>query len=572
MSEAQCKPGDNTGFPVTLAQSLYREWPATNDAQRQIQSLTVPTDFSIQWLNNGIQGNANISVRYTTSSGGVPGVFQISGFNPDGSTITFGNAQYKCSGIISIVQNQHPTFCQDNSAQYEMILAFQITNKSTNPSSPDIILLCRPIVFQSSGSNPPNSFWNAVDTATFRNSPQGASIDLSRFFGYNSYMLMPIVTYQTCMPVKLLKAGGASYASLRIRVNVVTQPIYVFASENGLGKCSSIRKYTLVTTGNGPLDIFASGHNLIQFKDGTGTDAFPNQNTKSNLVPNAAPNPISALADVLQKFEILVPEAFLGKSLAEISNSPAPPRAKPKKKAYKCYTIDPSKDIVDGEIMVDPTTGQSVKDTVNQEMRESGGREVKFTKIYKITGVIPELQDGSLSLTVSKTDTVQGGNFSPGSKYHAADIGDNVILVIGDINGRVDACLSFKPLKGKTASDTVLRPLQPGQGLEYLGTDIKYFPNGYRGTDIRIQEITVSSFANENDPGIMPGDVENVLTTTITFFGTVALLSYLGFIAYIFLHADAAYPLNTKIFHVVMFIISFVMLMLFLAYDEKTDN
>lgn len=459
MSEAQCKPGDNTGFPVTLAQSLYREWPATNDAQRQIQTLTIPTDFSIQWLNNGIQGNANISVRYTTSSGGVPGVFQISGFNPDGSTITFGNAQYKCSGIISIVQNQHPTFCQDNSAQYEMILAFQITNKSTNPSSPDIILMCRPIVFQSSGSNPPNSFWNAVDTATFRNAPQRASIDLSTFFGYNASMLMPMVTYQTCMPVKLLKAGAASYGSLRIRVNIVTQPIRIFASENGLGKCSSIRKYTLVTTGNGPVDIFASGHNLIQFKDGTGADAFPNQNTKSNLLPNAAPNPISALADVLQKFEILVPEAFLGKSLAEIANAPRPQGPKRKNRPFKCYTIDPRKDIVDGQIMVDPTTGQSVDDTQKQDALDAAGGDISM------------------------------------------------------INGGVNA-----------------------------------------------------------DPGIMPGDVENVLTTTITFFGTVALLSYLGFIAYIFLHADAAYPLNTKIFHVVMFIISFVMLMLFLAYDEKTDN
>jgi hypothetical protein len=459
MSEAQCKPGDNTGFPVTLAQSLYREWPATNDAQRQIQTLTVPTDFSIQWLNNGIQANASISVRYTTSSGGVPGVFQISGFNPEGSTITFGNAQYKCSGIISIVQNQHPTFCQDNSAQYEMILAFQITNKSINPSSPDIILLCRPISFQSSGSNPPNSFWNAVDTATFRNAPQRASIDLSTFFGYNASMLMPIVTYQTCMPVKLLKAGSASYGSLRIRVNVVTQPIRVFASENGLGKCSSIRKYTLVTTGNGPVDIFASGHNLIQFKDGTGADAFPNQNTKSNLVPNPAPNSISALSDVLQKFEILVPEAFLGKSLAEIANAPRPQGPKRKNRPFKCYTIDPRKDIVDGQIMVDPTTGQSVNDTQKQDALDAAGGDIS--------------------------------------------------MVSGGVNA---------------------------------------------------------------DPGIMPGDVENVLTTTITFFGTVALLSYLGFIAYIFLHADAAYPLNTKIFHVVMFIISFVMLMLFLAYDEKADN
>jgi len=458
MSEVQCRAGDTTGFPVTLAQSLYKEWPATSGAQQQIKSLTIPTDFSIQWQNNGVQASVRISVTHTLSSGGLPGVFQIKGFIPDGSTITYGNAQYKCSGIISIVQNQHPTFCKDDAAKYEMILAFQIINKTTNPSSPDIMLLCRPIVLQSSGSNPPNSFWNAVDMATMRNAPQAASIDMSTFFGYNASMLMPMITYQTCMPIKLLKTGGtASYGSLRIRVNVVTEPIRVFASENGLGKCSSIRKYTLVTTANGPIDIF--GYNLIQFKDGTGADAFPNQNTKSNLVPNPAPNPISALADVLQKFEILVPEAFLGKTLAEIANAPTPQGSKRKKRPFKCYTIDPTRDIVDGEIMIDPTTGQSLKDTQKQDALDAAGGDISM--------------------------------------------------------------------------------ITPGANA---------------------------------DPGIMPGDVENVLTTTIIFFGTIALLSYLGFIAYIFLHTDAAYPLNTKLFHVAIFIVSFIMLMLFLAYDEKTDN
>ena len=460
MSEVQCKPGDNTGFPVTLAQSLYKEWPATNDAQQQIRSLTVPTDFSIQWLNNGIQANTTISVRYTTSSGGVPGVFQISGFNPDGSTITFGKAQYKCSGVISIVQNQHPMFCRDNFAQYEMILAFQIINKATNPSSPDIILLCRPISFQSSGSNPPNSFWNAVDTATFRNAPQTASIDMSTFFGYNASMLMPMITYQTCMPAKVFKTDGtASYGSLRIRVNVVTDPLRVFASENGLGKCSSIRKYTLITSGNGPVGVFGSNYNIIQFKDGTGADEFPNQKNTSNLVPNAAPNSISALADVLQKFEILVPEAFLGKSLAEIANSSKPKEPKKKKRPFKCYTIDPTKDIVDGQIMVDPTTGQSLKDTQKQDIFDAAGGDISI------------------------------------------------------VSGQANA-----------------------------------------------------------DPGIMPGDIESFLTSIITFIGTITLLSYVGFIAYIFLHADAGYQLNTKIFHVVMFIVSFILLILFCVNVEKTDN
>ena len=176
-------------------------------------------------------------------------------------------------------------------------------------------------------------------------------------------------------------------------------------------------------------------------------------------MPNAAPNSISALADVLQKFEILVPEAFLGKSLAEIANSSKPKEPKKKKRPFKCYTIDPTKDIVDGQIMVDPTTGQSLKDTQKQDILDAAGGDISI------------------------------------------------------VSGQANA-----------------------------------------------------------DPGIMPGDIESFLTSIITFIGTITLLSYVGFIAYIFLHADAGYQLNTKIFHVVMFIVSFILLILFCVNVEKTDN
>ena len=370
MSDTQCKAGDTSGFPVTLSQSLYTNWPATSNSQEQLQKLTIPTDFSIQWQNNGIQ-TCNISVKQTLNSAGVPGVFQVSGFSPDGCTITYGSAIYQCSGVISIIQNQHPTFTQGGNAQYEMILAFQIKNKNINPSSPDIILLCRPLIFQKSGGNTP--FWNAVDVATTQQTLQNnIAIDLSSFYGYNASLPMPMITYQTCLPVKHFNNSQYSYGSLRMRVNVVPQPLYVVASETGLGKCSSINKYTLVTSGNGPIDIFGYG-TIIQFRDGNGSDLFPVQTTKSNLVPNTAPNSISAFADVLQKFEILVPEAFLGKSLADIANAQAPPPVKNKKKAYKCYTIDPTKDIVGDQIMVDPTTGQSLVDTQKQEALDAAG-------------------------------------------------------------------------------------------------------------------------------------------------------------------------------------------------------
>ena len=452
MSDSQCRSGDTIGFPVTLAQSLYTNWPATANAQQQIQKLIVPTDFSIQWQNNG-QQTCNITVKQTVNSAAGPGVFQISGFDPAGSTITYGPAIYQCSGVISIVQNQHPTLTQGSNAQYEMILAFQIKNKNINPSSPDIILLCRPLIFQNSGQNTP--FWNAVDISTTQQAVQNnVGIDLSSFYGYNASTPMPMITYQSCLAVKRFERGGQfSLGSLKFRVNVVPQPIYVVASETGLGKCSSINKYTLITTGNGPIDVFGRG-DIIQFRDGNGTDLFPLQTTSSYLVPLAAPNAISALADVLQKFEILVPEAFLGKSLSDIANIQTPPKIQPKKKAFKCYTIDPSKDIVGDQIMVDPTNGQSLLDTQKQEALDAAG------------------------------------------------------------------------------GDTLL--IEGGSG---------------------------------GSPGILPGDIEHVLTVIAVAIGTLTLLAYLGFIVHMFLYRENGF--HNSLPHILGFIFCFIALVLFSVYVEK---
>ena len=451
MSDSQCRSGDTTGFPVTLAQSLYTNWPATANAQGQLQKLVVPTDFSLQWQNNGSQA-CNISVRHTLNSATGPGVFQVSGFNPDGYTIAYGPAIYQCSGVISIVQNQHPNFVQGGNAQYEMILAFQIRNKNINPSSPDIILLCRPLSFQTSGQN--TAFWNAVNSATTYGAPQNnIDVDMSSFFGYNSTLPMPMITYQTCIPTKLFNNGQYSYGSLKIRVNVVPQPLYVVATETGLGKCSLINKYTLITNNNGPIDIFGRG-NILQFRDGYGTDLYPSDITKMNLVPNAPPNAISAFADVLQKFQILVPEAFLGRSLSDIANAQTAPPVKPRKKAFKCYTIDPTRDIVDDQIMVDPTTGQSLQDTQKQ---------------------------GALDAAGGDTLLIEGG--SGGSS------------------------------------------------------------------------------------GILPGDIEHVLTAIAVAIGTITLLAYLGFIVHMILYRNNGF--HDSLPHILGFIVSFIALILFSVYVEK---
>jgi len=167
------------------------------------------------------------------------------------------------------------------------------------------------------------------------------------------------------------------------------------ASENGLGKCSSINKYTLITETKRPVDVFsaAAANTILQFQDGYGQDLYPSQTTKENLVPNSTASSISAFADVLQKFEILVPEAFLGKSLADIATATEVPAITPKKKAFKCYTIDPEKDIQGDQIMVDPTTGQSLLRTMKKDGNMAEGISDDETDDYDISeyssGIMP---------------------------------------------------------------------------------------------------------------------------------------------------------------------------------------
>jgi hypothetical protein len=386
MSNTSCQPGDTTGFPLLLSQSLDSKWPATANVEGELKKLTVPTDFTVEWGPS--TQSAQISVRNTTAKGDVPGVFQISGISTitDATTLTYGNARYSCSGVLSIVQNQHPTFSKETNAQYEVILAFQITNKQVNPSSPDIILLCRPIIFSTWNSSP---FWPAVDTASATGKSQTAALDLSTMFGFSSSVLMPMVTYQTCLPVKLLNYNSQpySYGSLRMRVNVVPQPIHMVATDKGLGKCSSIRKYTLITNGSGPISIFngTSANSILQFRDGLGKDLFPVKNT-TRLVPNTATEILSSFSEVLNKIEILVPEGFLGKSLAEIAKATKVVTPKPKKRAFKCYTVDPEKDIKGDQIMIDPTTGERLKDVLDKDIVNPDGTPITPTISYVLYG------------------------------------------------------------------------------------------------------------------------------------------------------------------------------------------
>ena len=385
MSQQNCQAGDTSGFPVRLAQSLYTEWPATDRAQAKLQKIIAPTDFTVQW--GPPAQSARISVTYDQTH------FQIRGIQTvaNATTLTLGAATYSCSEVLSVTQSQHRTFSQDPNAIYEVILAFQIRNKSLNPSAPDIILMCRPIVFSEVNSSP---FWVAVNTSVKRREPQTTSLDMSTLYGYDQSTLMPMITYRTCLPVKLHNYKGATpfKGSISVRVHVVPQPIYMIADEDMKSQCSLVSKYILVTEPRRPVDMFdgASANTRFQFKDGLGSDeGFPS-NTNDQFVPQTTPTPISAFADVIQKFQILVPEAFLGKSLAEISatGTPAPPPKR--KKAYKCYRINPEKDIKNGQILVDPETGQSLSKTLEQkELEDAGGDPSLVDDVDTSSGLMP---------------------------------------------------------------------------------------------------------------------------------------------------------------------------------------
>jgi len=371
MSLQGCQASDTTGFPVTLSQSLYSTWPLTNSAQDQLKKLTSPPDFTIQWSPSTLP--ITVSVTNNTET------FQIRGFNDYASqtSLTLENGStYTCSQVISVTQALHRNFCQDSSALYEAVLAFQIRNKSLNPKAPDIILMCRPIVFSDINTSP---FWKAVNLAASSGRPQSNTpFDISQLFAYNHTTIMPMMTYRTCMPVKLLNYNGSTptYGSISIRVHVVPQPIYMVGSDQMTAKCSVVSKYSLITEPSLPTNLFqgAASNTVFQFKDGLGTvdPGYPN-NTNNNFIPLSAPAPISAFQDVMSKFEIFVPEAFLGKSISEISSTGTPAPSTRGKKAYKCYKIDPNHDIKNGQILIDPATGQSLSKTLQEKQMADAG-------------------------------------------------------------------------------------------------------------------------------------------------------------------------------------------------------
>jgi hypothetical protein len=367
--------------------------------------------------------------------------------------------------------------------------------------------------------------------------------------------------------------------SIRMRVNVVMQPLYVNPSENGLGLCSSIKKYTLVTYPKRLVDIFLYNYNnpifggmgtnvYIQFQDGYGSDGFPRpleaNNKSNNLVPLTQSSSISSLPDLLQKIEILVPEALLGKSIADIANSKTPPKVAPKKKAFKCYTVDPEKDIVDGQIMIDPTTGKSLKDTLSEKAKDAAGGDTTLqTTYYTLYG-----GDIASSLIVKKTILIQQNpwNITDLNAFVTQD-GGRVRIAFASLSDIHTVNQSLSYLGDSTPITSSFFSLDNTGGSIIVS-------NGTRSIDetddlkddtgdININEITVNSIAESS--GILPGDIEDILVIVCIIIFSILLFLYLGFIAYKLLYYDGPLP----IMHIIIFIILLIALSVLGVYAGK---
>ena len=360
MTDMQCNTSALNGFPLIPSKKV--ELDNLNFTEKNLRKITFPTNFSVQWP-------AATDTKITISN--TEDIFEINGISSitANTSLVFGNAKYDCSEKFSILKNQHGKFCREE-ALYELILSFQISNKQDNPSSPDIFLITRPIVF--SDKNTPSEFLNDVNSAMGKtNKTKTTNLDISKLIAYDSKSLLPMYSYQTCLPVKIINNKSIPEVfikSIVMNVNVIMQPLYVNVKNpsSGIGLCSNVTYYTLTSN---PLNIFLSNPEKygmsgtldnskvnIQFKDGYSTDGFPKNMNSNNLTLNISSK--VNFSELIKKITILLPEVFIKSeaTFAEYSNtkiitdtlegftSTTP--------GLKCYAVDSARDIKDGKISI----------------------------------------------------------------------------------------------------------------------------------------------------------------------------------------------------------------------------
>lgn len=380
----QCQTTDTLGFPINIGPNLNNIQP--NDLAL-LKGITETHDFSVSW------SPPNIKVSYSDPS---ENQLDISAFNQDSLTLTYSNVIYKAEPRLSVLYNQHTKF---TNATCECILAFTMPTSTRNsyPSLPDVILLSRPIIFSEKSSI---GFWNNVNDKSDIPATNGIST-LFTYEGNNNTILLPMVTYQTCIPIqyKISSSDNFSIGSLKVRVNVVQSPVYVSNSSSGI--------YQHFKSGGTTTYRFPkpSYYDTIQLTNNLPIATNP-VGTSNIFKTIQASSPIASdVSTLITKIIILAPDVVLGQPFSALSISSvsklkdatgidlSADRSSSSKtnKRYQCYRFDPSQDIdSNNQILIDPTNGQRLENVMsNLKSAAAGGNTELLNGSAPDSGIRP---------------------------------------------------------------------------------------------------------------------------------------------------------------------------------------
>ena len=366
-----CYAGANQGFPVLPPA------PITNVLGSADQSIIVPQDI----LNVAFASNPP---SFTVDKTNTLGILSLTSGSGTSSTITYGTTIYNLLEKVQIVKNQHTKLTGTITSEYEMILTFYNSTPSSYSTSPNIILLCRPIYIDPAEIPSPAptlsyaaKLWNYINNST---GSKINKLDIKKIYTFpTGNSLMPMVAYSACLPVQLYSSSTITAplitGSISMRVYVVNQPLVIQFS-TPLAPINNAMKYTLpVPIGTlFPTSDVSSSYNILQFVP------YPSSTTVENRTPQLTTVSGSDKASLAAVYEYVVPDDLLGMSVADIAgltdNTPGPQGSvvHPRNTQFKCYQIDPTKDIKNNTIMVDPQTGLPLADMMTQKkMYENGG-------------------------------------------------------------------------------------------------------------------------------------------------------------------------------------------------------
>ena len=368
---SQCAAGTINGFPLTLKQNLFKPWSTCPDKDTKtpkeiMRTLTATSDITMGWVNvipKGTSIRTSVRVNLYTR---IVLPDSISGFN---STLTLHGTRYKASPYISIVGKQHTNLIKHNpnDATVELIWAFQKEDTKIANEDPQVILLCRPAKFSNSGWA--DAFWDAVNSS-LANSNKAKQ--LARDYSpKNLFPMSQTVTYQLCLNSKVSNSYGTTSVNspFKIRVYVINNTLEIPNPKTGIktsvgATCPALVQYSLITFdgANGPAASVNAAPTPGIFQFTTGATSSTAENLK---LPKLTGNFISDWDSVKQYIEIQLPDEEyhynMGTDVALPGLSPRP------RKKFKCYTIDPEKDIVGDQITIDPKTGQPLEEYMREE-------------------------------------------------------------------------------------------------------------------------------------------------------------------------------------------------------------